>query len=52
MMDAKLQEHQMKMQMAQQKAQLDMEIKQAKFNQEQAMRDAANVMKMRDQAQR
>tara|TARA_Y100000356_G_C11237736_1_gene278904 strand:- start:611 stop:1135 length:525 start_codon:yes stop_codon:yes gene_type:complete len=47
MVDAKLQEHEMKMQMAQQKATLDMQIKQAKFEQEQAMRDAKNVMDMR-----
>ena len=47
MIDAKLQEHEMKMQMAQQKATLDMQIKQAKFEQEQAMRDAKNVMDMR-----
>ena len=44
---AKMQEHEMKMQMAQQKATLDMEIKQAKFEQEQAMRDAKNVLDMR-----
>lgn len=47
-LDAKLQEHQIKMQIAQQKAELDMRIKQAKFEQEQAIRDAENVMKMRD----
>ncbi len=47
-MSAKVQEHQMKMQMAQQKAELDMQIKQAKFEQEQAIRDAENVMKMRE----
>ncbi len=46
--DAKMQEHQMRMQMAQQKAELDMQLKRAKFEQEQAMRDAANVMKMRE----
>jgi len=44
----KLEEHQMKMQMARQKAELEMELTQAKFRQEQAMRDAENVMKMRD----
>ena len=48
MMDSKVQEHQMKMQMAQQKAALDMQIKQAKFEQEQAIRDAENVMKLRE----
>ena len=42
---SKMEEHQLKMQMAQQKAQLDMEIKKAKFEQEQAMRDAENVLK-------
>ena len=47
-MEAKLQEHQLKMQMAQQKAELDMQLKRAKFEQEQAMRDASNVMKMRE----
>jgi len=47
-MSAKVQEHQMKMQMAQQKAELDMQIKQAKFEQEQAIRDAENVMKLRE----
>ena len=46
--DAKMQEHQVKMQIAQQKAELDMRIKQAKFEQEQAIRDAENVMKMRE----
>jgi len=47
-MQAKLQEHQLKMDMAQQKAELDMSLKQAKFEQEQAMRDAENVLKMRE----
>tara|TARA_B100000530_G_scaffold148759_1_gene93336 strand:+ start:1265 stop:3529 length:2265 start_codon:yes stop_codon:yes gene_type:complete len=47
-LDAKMQEHQVKMQIAQQKAELDMSIKQAKFEQEQAMRDAKNVMDMRE----
>ena len=46
--DSKMQEHQVKMQIAQQKAELDMRIKQAKFEQEQAIRDAENVMKMRE----
>jgi len=46
--DSKMQEHQVKMQIAQQKAELDMSIKQAKFDQEQAMRDAKNVMEMRE----
>ena len=44
----KMQEHQMKLDMARQKAELDMELKRAKFEQEQAMRDASNVMKMRE----
>jgi len=48
MMNSKVQEHQMKMQMAQQKAALDMQIKQAKFEQEQAIRDAENVLKLRE----
>ena len=47
-MGSKLQEHQLKMNMAKQKAELDMELKRAKFEQEQAMRDASNVMKMRE----
>lgn len=41
-------EHDMKMQMAREKATLDMQIKQAKFQQEQAERDALNVLKMRE----
>jgi hypothetical protein len=41
-------EHDMKMQMAREKATLDMQIKQAKFQQEQAERDARNVLKMRE----
>jgi len=48
MVESKMQEHQMKMQMAQQKAELEMSLKQAKFEQEQAMRDAENVLKMRE----
>ena len=48
MAESKMQEHQMKMQMAQQKAELEMSLKQAKFEQEQAMRDAENVLKMRE----
>lgn len=47
-MGSQIQEHQLKMDMAKQKAELDMELKRAKFEQEQAMRDAANVMKMRE----
>lgn len=39
-MELKLQEHQMKMQIAQQKAELDFQIKQKKFEQEQGFRDA------------
>ena len=45
-MEAKIQEHQLKMQMAEQKANLDMRLKQAKFDQEQAMRDAKNALEM------
>ena len=48
MIESKMQEHQLKMQMAQQKAELEMSLKQAKFEQEQAMRDAENVLKMRE----
>jgi len=43
-MGAKMQEHQIKMEIAQQKAELDMQIKRAKFDQEQAMRDAQNAL--------
>ncbi len=46
--EEKLQDHQVKMQIAQQKAELDMRLTQAKFEQEQAMRDAKNVMEMRE----
>ena len=46
--EAKMQEHQMKMQMAEQKANLDMRLKQAKFEQEQAMRDAKNALELQD----
>jgi len=45
-MQTKIQEHQLKMQMAREKANLDLELKKAKFEQEQAMRDAENVLKM------
>ena len=41
-------EHEMKMQMAREKASLDMESKRAKFQQEQAERDARNVLKLRE----
>jgi len=44
----KMQEHEMKLQMARQKAELDMELKQAKFRQEQALDDAKNVAKLRE----
>jgi protein-arginine kinase activator protein McsA len=44
-----MQEHQIKMQIAQQKAELDMKIRQAKFDQEQSMRDAAAALKFREQ---
>ncbi len=47
MVNAKMQEHQLKMEMARQKAQLDMELRQAKFEQEQAMQDAKNAMELR-----
>ena len=46
-LEAKVAEHQMKLDMAKQKAELDMELKQAKFDQEQAMRDAKNAMDLR-----
>ena len=44
----KMQEHQMKLDMARQKAELDMELKQAKFRQEQAIEDAKTVAKLRE----
>jgi hypothetical protein len=44
----KMQEHQMKLEMARQKAELDMELKQAKFRQEQAIEDAKTVAKLRE----
>jgi protein-arginine kinase activator protein McsA len=47
--ELKMQEHQIKMQIAQQKAELDMKIRQAKFDQEQSMRDAAAALKFREQ---
>ena len=47
-MQTKLQEHQLKLQMAKEKADLDLQLKKAKFDQEQAMRDAENVLKMRE----
>jgi len=47
--DMKMQEHQIKMQIAQQKAELDMKIRQAKFDQEQSMRDAQAALKFREQ---
>jgi len=50
-LEAKLEEHQMKLDMAKQKAALDMELKQAKFDQEQAMRDAKNAMDLRTSQQ-
>ena len=49
--DSKMQEHQVKMMIAQEKAELDMKLKQAKFEQEQAMRDAKNVVEMREAQQ-
>tara|TARA_R100000655_G_scaffold21217_3_gene43556 strand:- start:419 stop:2644 length:2226 start_codon:yes stop_codon:yes gene_type:complete len=47
-MEGKIQEHQLKLQMAKEKADLDIQLKKAKFDQEQAMRDAENVLKMRE----
>ena len=47
-MEAKMQEHQIKMQITQQKAALDMQIKQAKFEQEQALRDAETAMEIQE----
>jgi len=41
-------EHNVKLQMARQKAELDMELKQAKFRQEQAIEDAKTVAKLRE----
>ena len=44
--EMKLQEHQLKMQIAQQKAETDMQIKQAKADQDRSLKDAANALKM------
>lgn len=44
--ELKLQEHQIKMEIARQKAELDMRIREAKFQQEQAMRDAERALKL------
>jgi hypothetical protein len=44
--ELKLQEHQMKMEIARQKAELDMRIREAKFQQEQALRDAERALKL------
>ena len=46
--EAKMQEHQVKMQITQQKAALDMQIKQAKFEQEQALQDAKTAMELQE----
>ena len=48
MLQTKMQEHQLKLRMAKEKADLDLQLKKAKFDQEQAMRDAENVLKMRE----
>ena len=47
--DAKLMEHQMKMQIAQEKANLDLAIKQKKHDQEMAIRDAKAALEFREQ---
>jgi hypothetical protein len=44
--ELKFQEHQMKMEIARQKAELDMRIREAKFQQEQALRDAERALKL------
>lgn len=44
--ELKLQEHQIKMEIARQKAELDMRIREAKFQQEQALRDAERALKL------
>jgi hypothetical protein len=45
-----MQEHQMKLDMAKQKAELDMQLRKAKFDQEQSMRDAKEALKFREMA--
>ncbi len=45
--DAKLMEHQIKMQIAQEKAELDLAIKQKKHDQEMAIRDAKAALEFR-----
>ena len=48
MLSAKLKEHELKLRMAQQKADVEISIKQARFKQEQNFKDAENVLKMRE----
>jgi len=47
--ELKMQEHQIKMQIAQQKADLDFQIRQRKADQEQSIRDASAALKFREQ---
>lgn len=47
--ELKMQEHQIKMQIAQQKAELDFQIRQRKADQEQSIRDASAALKFREQ---
>jgi protein-arginine kinase activator protein McsA len=45
-----MRESEIKNQITMEKAKLDMEIKQAKFEQDQAIKDAENAMKLREQS--
>ncbi len=49
-LEAKMRESEIKNQITMEKAKLDMEIKQAKFEQDQAIKDAENAMKLREQS--
>lgn len=50
--DLKLREHEAKLMMAKQKADLDMQLRKAKFDQEQSMRDAKEALRFREEANR
>ena len=49
-LEAKIRESELKNQITMEKAKLDMEIKQAKFEQDQAIKDAENAMKLREKS--
>ena len=49
-LEAKIRESEIKNQITMEKAKLDMEIKQAKFEQDQAIKDAENAMKLREKS--